>query len=29
MLDLIDACVVGPKLPESDPQCFRWLAARE
>ncbi|MGD9604501.1 MAG: amidase, partial [Gammaproteobacteria bacterium] len=29
MLDLVDACVVGPELPEYDPQYFRRLAARE
>ena len=29
MLDLIDACVLGPELPEYDPQYFRRLAARE
>jgi len=29
MLDLLDACVVGPELPEYDPQYFRRLAARE
>ena len=29
MLDLLEACVVGPELPEYDPQYFRRLAARE
>lgn len=29
MLDLLDACVVGPEQPEYDPQYFRRLAARE
>lgn len=29
MLDLIDACVTGPELPEYDPLYFRRLAARE
>jgi amidase len=29
MLDLIDACVVGPEMPEYDPLYFRRLAARE
>lgn len=29
MLDLIDACSVGPEMPEYDPQYFRRLAARE
>lgn len=29
MLDLIDACVVGPDHPEYDPMYFRRLAARE
>lgn len=29
MLDLVDACVLGPEMPEYDPQYFRRLAARE
>ncbi len=29
MLDLIDACVVGPERPEYDPLYYRRLAARE
>lgn len=29
MLDLIEACALGPELPEYDPQYFRRLAARE
>lgn len=29
MLDLLEACVVGPALPEYDPQYYRRLAARE
>jgi Asp-tRNA(Asn)/Glu-tRNA(Gln) amidotransferase A subunit family amidase len=29
MLDLLEACVRGPELPEYDPQYFRRLAARE
>ncbi|MDH4381918.1 MAG: amidase [Gammaproteobacteria bacterium] len=29
MLDLLEACVVGPDLPEYDPLYFRRLAARE
>lgn len=29
MLDLFEACVVGPELPEYDPLYFRRLAARE
>lgn len=29
MLDLIDACVTGPELPEYDPLYYRRLAARE
>lgn len=29
MLDLIEACVRGPEMPEYDPQYYRRLAARE
>ncbi|MGE3771654.1 MAG: amidase [Gammaproteobacteria bacterium] len=29
MLDLFEACIRGPALPEYDPQYFRRLAARE
>ena len=29
MLDLIDACIRGPEMPEYDPMYFRRLAARE
>jgi amidase len=29
MLDLFEACLAGPELPEYDPQYFRRLAARE
>lgn len=29
MLDLFEACMRGPELPEYDPQYFRRLAARE
>ncbi len=29
LLDLIEACALGPELPEYDPQYFRRLAARE
>ena len=29
MLDLLEACVVGPELPEYDPLYYRRLAARE
>lgn len=29
MLDLIDACMCGPEMPEYDPMYYRRLAARE
>ncbi len=29
MLDLIDACIRGPEMPEYDPMYYRRLAARE
>jgi Asp-tRNA(Asn)/Glu-tRNA(Gln) amidotransferase A subunit family amidase len=29
MLDLIEACIRGPEMPEYDPQYYRRLAARE
>jgi amidase len=29
MLDLIDACISGPEMPEYDPMYYRRLAARE
>ena len=29
MLDLVEACVSGPEMPEYDPMYFRRLAARE
>lgn len=29
MLDLLEACVFGPEMPDYDPQYFRRLAARE
>jgi len=29
MLDLVDACMSGPEMPEYDPMYYRRLAARE